>query len=106
MPYLFASPPFKRGPKGRPKLSPAARKRRDKLAQIASKVRISVTNGEAYFMVTATWKVVDLFHEFSGMDGAKAALDSSCLPTGAAVVRICDGVELARLSGAGTYFSK
>jgi len=90
--------PFKHPGPGRPKLSPAAKKRAKKFRLVAEQMRTSGVKA-SYCIVTAAGSVWRLFVEFSGIRGAKAGLDLSDLSSGASVIRICDGVELAHRSG-------
>jgi hypothetical protein len=78
---------------GRPKLSPAAKKRKEIFKKIAKKLRSE--SDARYAIITASGEVQYTFYEFSGPGGAKEALDTLELPPGTAVVRICDGIELS-----------
>jgi hypothetical protein len=93
--------PFKHPGPGRPKLSPAAKKRAQKFKLLAEKMRKmrQAADGARYCIVTAAGAVWKTFVEFSGWGGAKEALDMSDLSPGAAIIRVCDGIELAHRSG-------
>lgn len=93
--------PFKKSGPGRPKLSPAAKKRRQKFKSIAARIRRMQADAK-YCIVSASGTLWKTFYEFSGLEGAKRALDSSNLPIGSAVIRLCDGVELAHRSASYT----
>lgn len=78
--------------------SAALRKRRLALKALAEKIRANLPfEGARYFISDANGVVVKCFAELSGPSGAKRALDSSGLASGAAVVRVDDGQELAFL---------
>ena len=98
---LLPSPsPFKNPGPGRPKLSQAAIKRRQKFRKLAASIHAAGQNVR-YCIVTASGDLWKIFEEFSGIGGAKEALDLSDLKNGSAVIRVCDGVELARRSASG-----
>lgn len=81
-----------------PRESTALKKRRLALKALAKRVRANLPFESArYFMSDANGVVVECFADFSGPNGAKRALDSSSLTSGAAIVRIDDGQELAFL---------
>lgn len=98
--------PFSVRRPGRPakRVSAKEKARQRKLQQLVQSLAGKL--GEArYAVVTANLKLWGAHVEFSGRLGAKAALDSSDLPVGSAVVRLCDGVELARRSKVGEGFA-
>jgi hypothetical protein len=86
--------PFPKCGPGRPELSAAEKRHRDKCKRLADKLRRTGVDA-AYYVVSESGKLWGAFAEFSGWSGAKRALDLSSLPVGSVVLR-SDGVELAR----------
>lgn len=83
--------------RGRPKLSPAQLKRARKYRILAERLRLMCSPDVRYCVLNAKDSPLEYCTEFSGPGGAKEILDRSDLPTGSVVIRLCDGVELARI---------
>ena len=90
--------PFQKPKLGRPKVSAAEKKRQQRCKRLVDKLKRMGVDA-AYCVIDASGRLWKTFTEFSGCRGAKAELDMSDLPSGSAVVRMSDGVELARRSG-------
>ena len=83
----------------------AEKSRRTKIKQIVEKLKKSGLSGKSdrYCIIDPDGKLWRSFSEFSGLSGAKRAFDLSGLPSGSAVVRVSDGVELARMKRSASY---